>query len=271
MEFKVKLIREEEVTVKKIIFLGILTVLLTFGCVTPGPKYIWKIEPYSQRVENEYFSAIIATVYSSYKGWDGYGAFDLRIKNKSSVDIELDWNKTLYIENGKTNGGFMFEGIVYRDRNNPKHPDIIFAGSEFRKTIYPNNLVFFKGASWLHDIITSGQNGIYLTIRVKEKEINEKIVLNMSRVLLEETGRIGVKIRKNGVVEEVVDGGPASIAGIKIGDKLIKVDGEPTLSGDNELLSLVSKIAGEHGTVVELTIIRDGKELTFKVERKLLK
>ncbi len=267
MEFKVNLIKEGS-TVKKIIFLGIFSVFLTFGCVTPGPKYIWKIEPYSQKVKNEYFSATISpTAYSSYRG--GYEAFDLRIKNKSSVDIELDWNKTLYIENEKTNGGFMFEGVVYRDRNNPKHPDIIFAGSEFRKTIYPNNLVtFYEG--WHHYKIPSGQNGIYLTIRVKEKEINEKVVLNMSRVLLEGKGRIGVMWWKNGVVAEVVDGGPASIAGIKVGDRLIKVDGVP-ITGDNDVLNLASKIVGEPGTVVELTIVRDAKVLTFKVERQLLK
>lgn len=254
---------------KKIMFLGILTVLLTFGCVTPGPKHIWKIEPYSQKVENEYFSATISpTAYSSHR--DGYEAFDLRIKNKSSLDIELDWNKTLYIENGKTNGGFMFEGIVYRDRNNPKHPDIIFAGSEFKKTIYPNNLVtFYEG--WHHYRIPSGQNGIYLTIRANEKEINKKIIINMSRILLEETGRIGITMRKDGVVVKVIDGGPASIAGIKVGDRLIKADGEPILIGDDDVLNLASKFTGEPGTIIELIIVRNGKELTFKVERKLLK
>jgi hypothetical protein len=148
------------------------------GCV--GPRYTWKIEPYRQSVENEYFSASISpTAFNNI--WGGYQAFDLTIKNKTSGDIELDWNKTIYIENNQTKGGFMFEGVVYKDRNNPKPPDIIFSGSEFRKTIWPNALVSFY-RSWHHDAIPSGQNGVYLTVKIKDKEVKEKILLYMSRV-----------------------------------------------------------------------------------------
>lgn len=167
---------------KRIPFLFIFIILLiNFGCVTPGPKYTWKIEPIIKGVENEYFSAYISPTDKDYFS-GGYKAFDLIIKNKISEDVELDWNKTMYIENGQTQGGFMFEGIVYKDRNNPKQPDIIFAGTKFfKKTIWPNNLVSFRG-NWYRNEIPPGQNGIYLTIRIKGKEINEKIILNMSKV-----------------------------------------------------------------------------------------
>lgn len=162
----------------------ILIFLIAFfmtGCVTLGPRYSWKIEPYTQNVENEYFSASISPT-SFNNIWEGYQAFDLTIKNKTSADIELDWNRTIYVENNQTNGGFMFEGVVYKDRNNPKPPDIIFSGSEFRKTIWPNALVSFGYSSWHHYAIPSGQNGVYLTVRIKDKEVKEKILLNMSKV-----------------------------------------------------------------------------------------
>lgn len=165
----------------KSIILFLFIAFFMTGCVTPGPKYTWKIEPYKQSVENEYFSASISpTAFDNI--WDGYTAFDLTIKNKTSEDIELDWNKTMYIENGQTQGGFMFEGVVYKDRNSPKQPNIIFAGTEFRKTIWPNNLVDFLYGRWRNYSFPSGQNGVYLIIKVKDKEVKEKILLDMSKI-----------------------------------------------------------------------------------------
>jgi hypothetical protein len=38
----------------------------------------------------------------------------------------------------------MFEGVIYKDRNNLKLPTIIFAGPKFEKIIWPNNLIFFE-------------------------------------------------------------------------------------------------------------------------------
>lgn len=160
------------------------------------PKYTCVVEPSSQTVENEYFSATVSPAMresGSYSFEDSsgkyllsetYKAFNLYIKNKTHIDIELDWNKTLYIENGQTNGGFMFEGVIYKDRNNQKPPTIIFANSEFKKIIWPNNLVFFEPElGWGHKPIELGQNGVYLTIKVGEKEIKEKLLLNMSKAL----------------------------------------------------------------------------------------
>ena len=160
---------------KGVMFLFLIAFLMT-GCT----RYTWKIEPSEQIVDNEYFSASISpNVFDDFR--KGYIAFDLTIKNHSSEDIELDWNKTLYIENNQTKGGFVFEGIIYRDKNNPKLPDIIFSGAEFRKTICPSVLVLYD-KRWNHDLIPSGHNGVYLTVKIKDKEVNEKILLDMSKV-----------------------------------------------------------------------------------------
>jgi len=77
----------------------------------------------------------------------------------------------------------MFEGTVYRDRNNPKPPDVIFAGSTFSKTIWPSNLVHFSGgryASWMHENMPAGENGVYLTIKVGGEEIRDKLTVLIS-------------------------------------------------------------------------------------------
>ena len=78
----------------------------------------------------------------------------------------------------------MFEGVVYKDRNNPKSSDMIFAKGNILKTIYPNNLVSFSGgqygAGWIHGSMSSGENGVYLSTLVDGKEINEKLTVNIS-------------------------------------------------------------------------------------------
>lgn len=73
----------------------------------------------------------------------------------------------------------------------------------------------------------------------------------------EESGRV--------VVYYPIPETPAEKAGIKPGDKIIKVDGNEYTSKD---LSDISKyIKGEAGTKVNLVIERDGEELSFDIER----
>lgn len=125
-------------------------------------EQVWHSEPAFQS-SNEYFNLLISPVCSGY----GCEAFTLNLTNNTDKDIEIDWNRTLYLVHNQTHGGFMFEGIVYRDRNNPKPPDIVFAHSTLRKTIWPNDLVYFSSgtryANWSHEAMPRGENGVYLS------------------------------------------------------------------------------------------------------------
>lgn len=44
--------------------------------------------------------------------------FNINIENKSNNDIEIDWNKTSFIENQIMNGNFMYNGITRLIRRN---------------------------------------------------------------------------------------------------------------------------------------------------------
>ena len=146
------------------------------GCATPE----WKIDPEIATVDSEFVTASIRPICL---GWDGCQAFQLRIVNKTDKDIEVNWNKTLYIRNGQTSGGFMFDGVIYADRNNNKPPDVVFKKSSFAKVIWPSNLVvFITGASggWRHIAMPNGSHGLYLTILVNGKEINQRVELTIS-------------------------------------------------------------------------------------------
>lgn len=110
----------------------------------------------------------------------GYSAFILNIKNNTNRDMELDWNKTNFIKDGNTSGTFMFEGVVYKDRNAPKANDIIFANSNFSKTIYPNNFVTFDSYGWAHTGTGLGTQGAYLSIVDGKDTIKQKVLINIS-------------------------------------------------------------------------------------------
>lgn len=82
---------------------------------------------------------------------------------------------------------------------------------------------------------------------------------------------VGMEIDvKDGVLTVVapLKGTPAEDAGVKAGDQIIAIDGKSTdgLSTDKA----VSQIRGAIGTTVDLSIIRDGKALDFKITRQTI-
>jgi len=153
----------------------ILSLLFVYGC---GPRYILKSDPPSQKVNTDSYSI---ELYPTQIILDGYTAFGLIIENKTQNNIEIIWDKTYYLYNEATNGGFMFEGIVYKDRNNSKPPDIIFPKTKFQKTIWPNIFVRLSQYGWLNDTLPMGDNGVYITLNVDGKEKQEKLTVNLSR------------------------------------------------------------------------------------------
>ena len=61
---------------------------------------------------------------------------------------------------------------------------------------------------------------------------------------------------------------PAREAGILAGDILYKVNGEEVYELSTE--EITKKVRGEEGTEVEVTIVRDGEEKTFKMKREMI-
>ena len=85
---------------------------------------------------------------------------------------------------------------------------------------------------------------------------------------------IGVQVSQNletGIITilRVFPGSPAEEAGLKNGDILYKVGALDVY--DQELDTLVSQyIRGEEGTFVDLTVLRDGEEISATVERRMV-
>ena len=88
-----------------------------------------------------------------------------------------------------------------------------------------------------------------------------------------QTGRysgIGATLSRHGqkiVVTQLVQDGPADKAGIKVGDELLKVDQEVVTDSSWTLEKIDNLIQGEQGASVSLTMIQDGGEKRWDIER----
>lgn len=79
---------------------------------------------------------------------------------------------------------------------------------------------------------------------------------------------IGAELSKKDdviVVVSPISGFPAEQAGLRAQDIITEIDGQSTF--DMSLTEAVSKIRGESGTNVTLTVVRDGKEMEFTITR----
>lgn len=87
------------------------------------------------------------------------------------------------------------------------------------------------------------------------------------------TSDIGVRIEIGDdgypVVVDITKSGPADKAGIKVGDKLLEINGQPTKGWD--LNKVAQNVKGPEGTAVKLTIERKGAKnpLEFTVPREM--
>ena len=82
---------------------------------------------------------------------------------------------------------------------------------------------------------------------------------------------ITVTLREDGTgadIIQVIKGGPAEEAGLLSGDVIVAVDGVYFDTSDMQDLTL--RIKGTEGTTVNITILRDGTEMLFTVERRTI-
>ncbi len=82
-------------------------------------------------------------------------------------------------------------------------------------------------------------------------------------------GGVGITVErlddKRIMIRAVQDDAPAGKAGVKAGDQVAAIDGESMI--DRNLADVVHKLRGAVGAPVSLTVLRQGKELSFAIKR----
>jgi hypothetical protein len=163
---------------KRIFFLLIALSFVGMSCATiPKP---WEIASGDGVVSNQYFKAWIKPAsYDSVK--EGYRAFLLTVQNKTDDVIVLDWNVSQFIENDRENGGFIFSGVMYSMKDDPKAPDLITANSTFKKYLLPLAHLEDTKQGWQHTPMKQGVNGMLLAVRIGDKLMQEKLTVTLTK------------------------------------------------------------------------------------------
>jgi hypothetical protein len=161
-----------------------LTLFLAGGCL---PTMVSISTPEIQNVEHDYFSAQLEPLS---QGKNYFDRFQLAVTNKTAQDLEIDWNKTRYLHNGRDGGVFVFEGIAAEDiKNATIPPGIIPAGQTFTEEIGPLALVArgplggkdAEAGKITFGMMPSGESGILLFVRQNGSTIKEKIIVRITQ------------------------------------------------------------------------------------------
>jgi len=129
-----------------------------------------------QQASNEYYAATISPIYI----FNGYKGFTLNVHNKSTEDLEVDWENTFYLYNGMKMGGFISKNM--RSGDKLKTPTII-SSSLFSIEIFPRELSEYSPlfGSTVYNPMKPGENGVFLAVKVEDKQVSETLTLNISQ------------------------------------------------------------------------------------------
>jgi carboxyl-terminal processing protease len=134
------------------------------------------------------------------------------------------------------------------------------------KNRYANKIQTEDDAKVAIDSMIASLNEPY-TRFMNKKEFEELTTSIVSKIY-----GIGVNIYSNaGKIEvfNVLQSTPADLVGVKQGDIIIAVDGKDT-NGMN-VAEVANLVRGPENSVVELTLLRDGKKIIKKIKRKEIK
>ena len=163
----------------------ILFLFMAAGCATT--KKIWTSQPEVQKAANPSYEARLEPITL---GHHFFVMFKLEITNNTDKNLEIDWNQTRYLYNGRSHGVFVFKGIDPKSVKNAIPPDIIPPGVTFSKEIAPLKLVAWapikdksvkagqRGIS--PGVLPVGQNGIFLVLIQDGKKIVAKMTVKIT-------------------------------------------------------------------------------------------
>jgi len=134
----------------------------------------------------------------------------------------------------------------------------------------PSSIASLSSGSAFGQSSQSGSIGLSFAIPIDEaKDVTSQLIKGgtVSHAWLGVSPQDGTATadgasRDAAVLKQILSGGPAEKAGLKVNDAVIAVDGDPV----NSSLSLVGQLRERQaGTAVTLTVVRDGKTIDVKV------
>ena len=123
------------------------------------------------------------------------------------------------------------------------------------------------------EVMDSAINGVLQSLDPYSSYMNPEIFEEMQTETSGEFGGLGIEVSmESGVVKVIapIDDTPASKAGIKAGDFIVKINGEQVQG--KTLMEAVNMMRGPQGSSIEITIRRKGlkKAKVFKITREII-
>ena len=123
------------------------------------------------------------------------------------------------------------------------------------------------------EAMDSAINGLLQSLDPYSSYMNQKTWEESETETSGEFGGLGIEVSmESGVVKVIapIDNTPASRAGVKAGDYIVKIDGEQVLG--KTLMEAVNLMRGPVGTSIEITVRRKGlkKAKIFKIIREII-
>ena len=169
--------------------IGIPLLLLTtagiiIGCATVK---IWSSSPSVQTIRNDAFEASLEPLLK--EGQRFYDRFQFRLKNKTDGPLIIDWQSSRYLQDGRENGRYIFQGVTAENMDSLPS-DTVAPGAEFSKVIAPVRLIGYERlksrdiqpgkSGFSAGIIPAGEHGLLLIVKQNQRTVSGKILLKIT-------------------------------------------------------------------------------------------
>lgn len=160
---------------------GVTVVCLVFALAACAGLEVYSSNPEVQRVSNDYFTAELEPQLEP--GQSFFATFRFVLYNKTNKELNIDWENTYYLFNGRSNGRFLWEGVTWDGlkeiSSNPLIP--VAPGDTLTSVIFPKDLVgrgsamTTGGVQYTQGPLPEGENGILLFVSQNGKVVREKM------------------------------------------------------------------------------------------------
>lgn len=159
--------------------------ILIAGCAAPVYKY--SSIPVSQRLDSDSFQVKFTP---EKQNAEFYSWFQVDVTNLSNASIEIDWNRTAYILDGKNRGRFVWEGIEPDQVKNGTVPNTVIASKQtFSIEISPLAKIAMAHRSDYSagkdkpgiygGILPPGENGILVAFMIDGQVVFKKLTIEI--------------------------------------------------------------------------------------------
>lgn len=161
---------------------------LLWGCAAGNTPPVWESTPAVAHIVRPHYRITVKALKGN-KAF--YSSFAVRIENRGTGPLAVDWQASRYLHNGKQGGRFMFAGIEPKAIKEKLPVDVIAPGGALAREIWPINLVgmapyrdgnvkhgehgFFRG------VIPAGNNVVRLVLRADGGKQIESLMIAIEK------------------------------------------------------------------------------------------